>query len=67
MDEWTKDEKSACIVNDKAMNAIFMALSLNEFSQISQCEIAKKAWVILEITHEGTKTVKSSKLQNFKS
>lgn len=66
MAEWTKDEKSACIVNDKAMNAIFMALSPNEFSQISQCKIAKRAWVILEITHEGTKTVKSSKLQNFK-
>jgi hypothetical protein len=63
MAEWTKDENSACIGNNKAMNFIFMALSPNEFTRISQCEIVKEAWDIFKITHEGTKTVKSSKLQ----
>lgn len=41
---------------------LFMALSPNEFLWISQCEIFKEAWDILEVTHEGIKTVKTSKL-----
>lgn len=63
MAEWTKDEKNACIRNNKAINSIFMSLSTNEFNHISRCKIAKEAWDTLEITHERTKTVKSSKLQ----
>jgi hypothetical protein len=63
MVEWTNDDKNACIGNDMAMNTIFMALSPDEFSQISQCEVANEAWDILEITHEETKTVKTYKIQ----
>jgi hypothetical protein len=36
---------------------------LSEFSRISQCEYAQKAWQILETTYESTKIVKSVKLQ----
>lgn len=32
MAEWTKDEKNACIKNDKAINSIFMSLSTDEFN-----------------------------------
>jgi hypothetical protein len=39
------------------MNVIFMAVSQEEFQRISQCEILKEAWDILEVTHEGTKNV----------
>jgi hypothetical protein len=63
MAEWTKDEKNACIKNDKAINSIFMSLSTGEFNRISRCKIAKEAWDTLKITHERIKTVKSSKLQ----
>jgi hypothetical protein len=38
-------------------------LSLFEFARISNSESAKKAWQILETTYEGTKLVKSAKLQ----
>lgn len=44
-----------------------MAVSPEEFKRISLCEIAKEAWEILEVTHEGTKIVKNSKLQMLTS
>jgi hypothetical protein len=31
-----------------------MVVSPEESKQISSCKIAKKAWKILEVTHEGT-------------
>jgi hypothetical protein len=34
-----------------------------EFGRISRCVIAKEAWETLEITHEGSKIVKASKIQ----
>ena len=36
-----------------------------EFKKISSIEIAKEAWTILQMTYEGTKAVKDSKLQRF--
>jgi uncharacterized coiled-coil DUF342 family protein len=39
------------------------AILLFEFARISNYESAKYAWQILEITYEGTKLVKSAKLQ----
>jgi hypothetical protein len=40
-----------------------MSSTLSEFARISNCEIAKDAWQILETMYEGTKLVKSVKLQ----
>jgi hypothetical protein len=40
-----------------------MVVSPKKFKWISLCEGAKDAWVILEVTNEGTKTIKNSKLQ----
>ena len=42
---------------------IFIFVSNEEFSRVSRCEIAIQAWETLEITHEGTKVVRASKLQ----
>ena len=49
--------------NSKALNAIFSGVSPDEFHRISHVTIAKEAWEILEITYEGTKKVKDTKLQ----
>jgi hypothetical protein len=38
-------------------------LCFEEFGRISRCVIAKEAWETLEITHEGSKIVKASKIQ----
>jgi hypothetical protein len=62
-DEITITQTSARLSNDKALLALCQALIPSEFSRISNCEIAKDAWKILETTYEGTKLVKSAKLQ----
>ncbi|KAG2685396.1 hypothetical protein I3760_10G123700 [Carya illinoinensis] len=67
IDAWTKDEINNCNLNSKGLNAIFMAVSSEEFKRISMCEIAKEVWDILEVTHEGTRIVKNSKLQMLTS
>ena len=43
------------------MNAIFNAVSMEEFKRISNVEIAHTAWNILQTMHDGTKTVKIKK------
>ena len=47
------------------MNALFSAVTNEEFKKISSIEIDKEAWTILQTTHEGTKVVKDSKLQRL--
>ena len=44
------------------MNAIFNAISIEEFKRISNVEIARTAWNILQTMYEGTKIVKINKL-----
>jgi len=56
-------EKNARLTNDKALHALCQAFSPSEFARISNCDSAKDAWQILETTYEGTKLVKSTKLQ----
>ena len=48
--------------NSKAMNAIFNAISMEEFKRISNVEVAHTAWNILQTVHEGTKVIKINKL-----
>ncbi|KAF5458930.1 hypothetical protein F2P56_022923 [Juglans regia] len=62
VDNYSRDEISECGWNNKGLNAIFMAVSQEEFKRISMCENCKEAWDILEVTHEGTNAVKNSKL-----
>ena len=45
------------------MNALFSAVTNEEFKKISFTETAKEAWTILWTTYEGTKVVKDLKLQ----
>ena len=47
------------------MNAIYNAVSMEEFKRISNIEIAHTAWNILQTVHEGTKAVKINKLQQL--
>jgi len=56
-------EKNARLSNDKSLHALCQALSPSKFARISNSESAKEAWQILETTYEGTKLVKSAKLQ----
>jgi hypothetical protein len=62
-EEITVVETSTRLSNDKALHALCQALSPSKFARISNYEIAKDAWKILETTYEGTKLVN---LPNFK-
>jgi RNA-binding protein YhbY len=56
-------EKNVRLANDKTLHALCQALSPSEFTKISNCGTAQEVWKILETTYEGTKLVKSAKLQ----
>ena len=47
------------------MNALFNAVTNEEFKKISLTKISKEAWTILQTTYKGTKAVKDSKLQKL--
>ena len=47
------------------MNAIFNAVSMEEFKRISNVEVAHITWNILQTMYEGTKAVKINKLQQL--
>ncbi|XP_012846973.1 PREDICTED: uncharacterized protein LOC105966948 [Erythranthe guttata] len=60
---WTNEEILLANYNSRAINSIFNGVGDNQFKLIASCESAKKAWEILQVTYEGTSTVKTSKLQ----
>ena len=45
--EWQTSQKEIAAFNSKAMNAIFNAVSMEEFKRISNVEVAHIAWNIL--------------------
>ena len=46
---------------------MFCGVTNEEFKKISSTEVAKEAWTILETNYEGTKAVKTVKLQRLTS
>ena len=63
--DWDKAKIKATNFNSRALNALFSAITNEEFKKISSTETAKEAWTILQTTYEGTKTVKDSKFQRL--
>ena len=63
--DWDDAKIEAVNFNNKALNALFSAVTNKEFKKISSTETAKEAWTILQTTYEGTKAVKDSKLQRL--
>ncbi|CAM8953272.1 unnamed protein product [Rhodiola kirilowii] len=66
-DKWTEAHKNVEAANSREMNAIFSRVDGNNFNMISTCEIAKKAWYILQTAHEGTTKVKISRMETVTS
>ncbi|CAL2278465.1 unnamed protein product [Prunus armeniaca] len=62
-EEWTTAEVTHSTNNQKGLNALFTAVSSDQFEYICACDTSKEAWDILQVTHEGTDTVKGAKLQ----
>ena len=63
--DWDDAKIKEANFNNRALNALFSAVTNEEFKKISSIEIAKDAWTILQTTYEGTKAIKDSKLQRF--
>ena len=51
--------------NSRTLNALFSAVTNEEFKKISFTETAKEAWTILKTNYEGTRAVKDLKLQRL--
>ena len=62
---WDKAVLAVANANNKALNAIYSGVSLDELHKISHVTVAKDVWQILETTYEGMKKVKDkdTKLQ----
>ena len=63
--DWDDAKIKAANFNNRALNALFSAVTNEEFKKISSTETTKKAWTILQTTYEGTKAVKDSKFQRL--
>ena len=63
--DWDNAKIKVANFNNRALNAIFSAVTNEEFKKISSTKTAKEAWTILQTTYERTKAVKDSKLQRL--
>ena len=63
--DWDDAKIKAENFNSRALDALFNAVTNEEFKKISATETAKEAWTILQTTYEGTKAVKDSKFQRL--
>ena len=60
--DWDEAKIKAANFNSRTLNALFSAVTNEEFKKISFTKTAKEAWTILQTTYEGTKAAKDSKL-----
>ena len=63
--DWDDAKIMVINFNSRALNALFSAITNEEFKKISSTETAKEAWTSLQKTYEGTKAVKDLKLQRL--
>ena len=63
--DWDDAKIKATNFNNRALNALFSAVTNEEFKKISSIETVKEAWTILQTTYEGTKAVKDLKFQRL--
>ena len=62
---WDDAKIKAANFNSRALNALFSAVTNEEFKKISSTETTKEAWTILQTTYERTKAVKDLKFQKL--
>ena len=63
--DWDEAKIKVANFNSRALNALFSAVTNEEFKKISSIKTAQEAWTILQTTYEGTKAIKDSKLQRL--
>ena len=60
--EYVKEDYETMEVNYSAMQMLMCALGPLEHNRIIGCKTARQIWRLLEVTHEGTNEVKTSKV-----
>ena len=60
--DWDEVKIKAANFNSRALNALFIAVTNEEFKKIFSTETINEAWTILQTTYEGTKAIKDLKL-----
>ena len=63
--DWDDAKIKMANFNSRALNALFSAVTNEEFKKISSIETTKEAWTILQTTYEGTKAIKDSMFQRL--
>ena len=63
--DWDEAKIKAANFNSRALNALFSAVTNEEFKKISSTKTLQEVWTILQTTYEGTKVVKDSKLHRL--
>ncbi|XP_057811716.1 uncharacterized protein LOC131025954 [Salvia miltiorrhiza] len=61
--KWTNGDHNASNANQKALNSIQTAITMEVFTLI--CETAKEAWDVLQNTYEGNSKVKKQRLEQL--
>ena len=64
---WDDGKIKVANFNSRALNALYSGVTNEEFKKVSSTKIAKEEWTILKTTYEGTKAVKTVKLQKLTS
>ena len=59
--DWDDAKIKAANFNSRALNALFNAITNEEFKKISSTETTNEAWTILQTTYEVTKAIQDSK------
>ena len=60
--DWDEAKIKVANFNSRALNALFSAVTNEEFKKISSTKTVKEALTILQTNYEGAKAVKDSKL-----
>ncbi|GKV32437.1 hypothetical protein SLEP1_g41046 [Rubroshorea leprosula] len=63
--DWNDEDLVKIMINNKAINMLQCALNPTEFHRVSECDMTKEIWDMLEVTHEGTSQVKESKINRL--
>ena len=58
--KWSEEQLLDYNCNSKCLDAIFTSISQEEFRRIVMSKTIKDAWVVLEITNQGTKVIWNS-------
>ncbi|KAL1204448.1 hypothetical protein V5N11_004034 [Cardamine amara subsp. amara] len=64
---WSAEEKLEAKFNAKALSAIFTSLPRNQFTRVQGCTSANEAWDILQVSFEGTSSVKRTRIDMLES